>query len=79
MGWVFMCSVMSKSVKVHCIEPWAMVKRKKEKLMAIHMYYNIYALTHTCSHSVYKHTYLRALAEISGALLPTKLIIMKLL
>lgn len=73
-----MCYMMSEAMRVHCMEPWAMAKREKEELMAIHIYYYMYAYTHTQSH-VYMHTYLRALAEISGALLPTKLIIMKLL
>lgn len=56
-------------MREHCMEPWATAEREKEELMAIQIYYYMDA---------YTHAYLRALAEISGALLPTKLIIMKL-
>lgn len=77
-GWVFMHYMMSEAMRVHWMEPWAIAKREKEELMSTQTYYYMYACTHTQSH-VYMHTYLRALAEISGALLPAKLIIMKLL
>lgn len=45
-----------------------------------HAHILLHVRIHTCTQShVYTYTYLRALVEISGARLPAKLIIMKLL
>lgn len=50
-----MCYMMSEAMRVHCMEPWAIVKRETEDLMDIHIYSYMYTYTYTQSH-VYTHT-----------------------